>query len=198
MTREALALATWFDTHEELRGFLQPLVSIGMGRRMASDACGLWVRNAGDGKVPTTCAYALAFDAVSHVLISEPGPTELVSAAALSLLYPLPHSELPWTLAKLYWDIWKAGQLLSWDKKTVNRASKGISDHWPWGPSQYAALDPNVSSHLAKPLGRRAVEVLDEHECLDCAICTEWAEKWEAEHARTEAWITARRQQRKE
>lgn len=198
MTAEQQARAAWYEAHDGLREFVQPFFSLDVGRRLASEACGLWVRNALDGKVPDTCAYALTFDAVSHLVIQQPGPTSLVSPGALSMRYPLSQSLLPYQLAKLYWDIWKAGQLLKWDQKIRNRASKGVSEAWPSGPVYWTSLDPLGIGPLAGPLGRRAVEVLAEHECTDNSLCNEAAEKWEAEDKRTETWFTARRLERLE
>ncbi len=198
MSREEQARAVWYEAHDALREWVQPYVSVLLGRRFASEACGLWVRNAADGKVPTTCAYALVYDAMRHVLSEQPAMAELPLPAALQ---PPLHSStalLPYQLSKIYWDIWKAAQLLHWDQKIRNRASKGISETWPFSPDGLTSVDIVGLSPLAAPLGRRAVAVLDEHECVDCAICNEAAVKWEDEDKRTELWFTAQRLSRKE
>lgn len=198
MSSEELARSIWYEVHDGLREWVQPYVSVLLGRRLASEACGLWVRNAADGKVPTTCAYALAYEAMRHVLAEQPGMIEGGLPAGLEPPMQSPTSLLPYQMSKLYWDVWKASELLHWDQKIRNRASKGVSSAWPWGPHQCAGVDVEGLSPLAGPLGRRAVAVLVEHECLDCAICTEAAVKWEDEDKRTEQYFTARRQQREE
>lgn len=193
MTAEQQARAAWYEAHDGLREWVQPFLSIALGRRFASKSCGYWVRQALDGHTPQTCAYDLLFQAMRHVVGLEPGMPEL---GIPELLHDTPDSTrtlLPYQMSKLYWDIWKAGQLLKWDQKIRNRASKGVSEAWPSGPVYWTSLDPLGIGPLAGPLGRRAVEVLAEHECTDNSLCNEAAEKWEAEDKRTETWFTARR-----
>lgn len=198
MTRQQLAAAAWYEAHWELREYLENYVSIELARNVASKACGLWVRKAADGEVLTFGPYAGLYEAAQYCLGHDTGMAYVEHSED-------PYSDvkpsttlLPYQLAKLYTDIWSAAQLLSWDRKTVNRASKGISEVWPSNATSCMSIDPDGPGPLALALGRRAVDVLSEHRCLDCAICTEAATRWEADDRRTEEWFTARRLSRSE
>lgn len=193
MTAEQQARAAWYEAHDALRAWVQPYMSLELGRSLASKACGFWVRKALDGDVPTTCAYALLFEAMQHVAAQNGSLAKLGVPEVLDDLPDGSRTLLPYQMSKLYWDIWNAGQLLKWDRNIRNRASKGVSASWPSGPVYWSSLDSSGIGALAESLGRRAVVVLSEHECTDCSLCNEAAEKWEAEDQRTEIWFTARR-----
>lgn len=198
MTAEQQARAAWYEAHDALRAWVQPHMSLEIGRSMASKACGLWVRSALDGQVPFTCAYALLFEAMQNVVAQEGSLVKLGVPEVLDELPDGSRTLLPYQMSKLYWDICKAGRLLKWDKQICNRASKAVSGSWPSGPVHWASLDPDGIGVLAKSLGRRAVVVLSEHHCLACEVCVEMAGYWDDEDQRTERWFTVRRLEKAE
>jgi len=117
-----------------------------------------------------------------------------IAAAAI----PINTSMLPYQLSKIHTDIWKAGQLLSWDKKTIRRVAKGLNRAWPVSPGGWAEIGALPLGNLVPPLVRRAVAVLSEHECFDCAVCGEAAVRWENADRRTEEWFAGARFRKKE
>jgi len=190
--------AAWYAAHDAVRAYLQPFASVPLGRSLASQACGLWVRKAADGETMSSCPYAGLFEAAAHALIHLPSMPCDVDEHVLIHAIPLDNSMLPYQMSKIYVDVWKAGQLLGWEKKLINRASNYVTASWPVNPTCYATFDPNGIGPLAEPLARRAVETLDQHQCLDCTICTDASERWEDSDKATEQWFTAQRLQRKE
>ena len=198
MNSEQQLRAAWFEAHDEVRAYLQPFASIELGRKLASQACGYWVRKAADGAVPSSCAYASLFEAAAYLLVHHPAMPCTVSEQKLHDNIPYASTLLPYQMSKLYVDVWKAGQLLGWERKLINRASKYVSEVWPSSATCHTAFDLQGLGPLAEPLARRAVAVLSEHQCLECEICDQASQRWEDEDKRTEEWFTAQRLSRLE
>lgn len=198
MNRERQLRQFWFDAHQALRIYLEKWTSIEVARALASHACAIWMQHAADGLVEKVGPYVGLHKAAYAVL------------SPLSMTYDVPTWEdaqraiadsgtlLPYQAAKVYVDVWRAAQLLSWDRKTIHRASKGLSVVFPSGPTGWLPLGQADLGRLVPPLARRAVEVLETHRCLDCQICAESALRWEDADIATEQWFTARRLEREE
>lgn len=198
MTREQQLSAAWYEAHQELRVFLEPWTYIEKARAVATASCALWVRHALDGRQyqsgPYGGLYALAYETAK---LSISGPA-LPPAEVAERLIPIDRTLLPYQLSKIHADVWKAGQFLHWDRKTANRVTRALSLIWPSSAETWAPLGPDMINPLAIPLARRAVETLNHHTCLDCAICTEAAVRWEGADRATEEWFTERRLLREE
>jgi len=193
VSREEQLRAAWYEAHQELRDFLEPYTHTDRARVIATTACALWMRKALDGYVSVTGPYGLLYVAAYEVATHAVGSTDLPEISEAEKRVPINKTLLPYQLSKIYVDCWKAGQLLSWDRKTANRATRALSLIWPVTSEGWATIGPDEINPLAVPLARRAVETLNHHECLDCSICTEAALRWEeADHA-TEEWFTGRR-----
>lgn len=185
--------AAWFEAHQELRAFLETWLDIEVARTMASRALGIWVQQALDGVEPPLGPYANLFVAAHYCLTAKidgrPGP----SREEAWLQAPMDRTLLPYQVAKIHTDLWKAGQLLAWDMRTIHRVSRGLSLVWPSSATHWTTLDPGVETKLVGSLLRCAVESLSEHRCVDCLVCAEHALRWEKADERTEQWFTARR-----
>lgn len=193
MNREEQLLKAWFEAHGALRDYLEAWCDVDTARSVASSACAIWMQQAADGVAPAVGPYANLYACAYAVL----GPLSIrfVVPDESSALRAVPYNTtlLPYQLSKIYVDIWKAAQLLHWDRKTVHRVSRGLSLVWPVSDTGWAPLGVTELGNLVPPLTRRAVETLNHHRCLDCAICTEAAVRWEAADRSTEEWFTARR-----
>lgn len=193
MNRGEQLQTAWFDAHQELRVFLSKWVTADEALPMASTACGWWIERAADGEQPSTGPYvALYASAVSvvNLQISMHGTIPLDVAA---VHIPVNTSMLPYQLSKIHTDIWRAAQLLSWDRKTIRRVSKGITRVWPVSATSWGNMGLEPLGNLVPPLVRRAVDVLSEHECLGCKVCDETAVRWENADRRTEEWFVGAR-----
>lgn len=193
VTLEEQLRAVWYEAHQEIRVFAQEWTDLKVGRSVASVACALWVRHSLDGRQSHTGPYGLLYAAAYDTVKLTPYGMLQPSAEEAEHKIPMNTTVLPYQLAKIYVDIWKAGQLLHWDRKTANRATRALSIIWPAGAESWFPLGGDEINPLAGPLARRAVETLSHHECLDCAICTEAAVRWEGADRATEEWFTARR-----
>lgn len=198
VSREEQLRAAWYEAHQELRTFLDPLTWIEKSRATATAAISLWVRRAVDGYTAPVGPYGLLYGEAFALANTLPGFSDVPDVAALYAQIPLNRSLLPYQLSKIYTDIWRAGQLLHWDRKTANRATRALSLVWPTSPRDWSLLGPDEVNPLAIPLARRAVDVLGEHTCVDCTICTEAALRWEDADRVTEAWLTNVRLKREE
>jgi hypothetical protein len=198
VSREEQLQTAWYEAHQELRKYLEPWTYLETARSIASVACALWVRKALDGWVSHTGPYGLLYEgAYETAKLSEAG-MNVPDLAVAERTIPTHGTLLPYQLSKIYVDCWKAGQLLHWDRKTANRATRALSMIWPTTASSWAPLPPDKINPLAAPLARRAVETLNHHECLDCAICSEAAVRWESADRATEEWFTGRRLKKEE
>lgn len=193
MTPEERLTAAWFEAHQELRVFLEHWTYVDKARAVATASCALWVRHALDGRVAHSGPYGLLYAAAYETAKMTVGGMDVAPPEEAERLIPLDKTLLPYQLSKIYTDCWKAGQLLHWDRKTANRATRALSMLWPTGPTGWCEIGPDKINPLAIPLARRAVETLEHHTCLDCAICTEAAVRWESADRATEEWFTARR-----
>lgn len=198
MNREDQAAAAWYQAHGAIRTYLETWCDVDMARQIASSACAIWVEQAADGTQPSVGPYANLYACAIGVLGPMSLTVEVPSLEAAQDAVPLNTTLLPYQLSKIHTDVWKAGQLLHWDRKTIHRAARGLSLIWPVSDSGWAPLGVQELSPLVPPLTRRAVETLNHHRCLDCAICTEAAVRWENADAATEQWFTQRRLARKE
>ena len=183
-----LLTRTWYEAHTVLREYLEQYVANDVARTLASRACSVWVQSAADGNRPQRGPYAYLYTCAIVVLQENLGMGLTIAVCDLEVAIPVSTELLPYQLAKLFTDVWKAGQLLSWDRKTIHRAAKGLSKRWPDSPSTWCELVGDEMSPLVLPLARRAVAVLSEHQCLDCQICGEAAVRWEEDDQRTEVW----------
>lgn len=193
MNRGEQLQTAWFDAHQELRVFLSKWFTADEALPMASTACGWWIERAADGEQPSTGPYVALYAsavAVANVQISMFGALKMDIAASH---IPVNTSMLPYQLSKIHTDIWRAAQLLSWDRKTIRRVSKGITRVWPISATSWREMGLEPLGNLVPPLVRRAVDVLSEHECLGCKICDETAVRWEDADRRTEVWFVGAR-----
>jgi len=193
VTREEKLSAVWYEAHMGLREYLEAWVDVDTARTAASKACAIFVEQAADGmqlKVgPYGQLYAAAYACIGPLSMRFEIPSDEIAQAAV----PAHARRLPYDLSKVYTDVWKASQLLHWDRKTIHRVTRGLALTWPVSDSGWAELGVTPLGNLVPPLVRRAVETLDHHRCLDCKICTEAAVRWEYGDNCTEAWLTARR-----
>lgn len=190
--------AAWFEAHQELRVWLEQWMYVEKARMVATVSCALWVRHALDGQVAYLGPYGLLYVAAYETAKLSVGGADMPEAKVAEQSIPMHATMLPYQLSKIYVDCWKAGQLLHWDRKTGNRVTRALSLIWPTTASSWAPLGQDQVNPLAVPLARRAVETLGHHTCVDCAICTEAAVRWEKADETTEAWFTGRRLQKEE
>lgn len=193
MTREEQLAAAWYEAHQEVRTYLEPALGADQARVSASVACALWFQNAADGGNPATGPYGHLFAAAFYTAQQVAQGLATLDQVAMDKRIGIDRTLLPYQLSKIHTDIWKTAQLLHWDRKTVHRVSIGLSLVWPVSDSGWAPLGTRELSPLVLPLFRRAVETLTHHTCLDCAICTEGAVRWEDADRATEQWFTGRR-----
>jgi len=186
-------MTAWWDAHQELRVFLARWVTADQALPMASVACGWWIERAADGEQPSTGPYVALYASAVAVVNLDIGMGGSIPLDIAAIHIPVSTSLLPYQLSKIHADIWKAGQLLRWDRKTIRRVSKGITRVWPVSPGGWAEMGLEPLGNLVPPLVRRAVAVLDEHECLDCKICEETAVRWENADTRTDEWFAGAR-----
>lgn len=198
MNREEQLRAAWYEAHQELRVFLERWTYVEKARAVATVTCALWVRHALDGRQFHTGPYAGLYAAAYETAKLSIGGMEMPDAEEAQEFIPIDATLLPYQLSKIYVDCWKAGQLLHWDRKTGNRATRSLSLIWPVSAAGWAQLGPDMINPLAVPLARRAVETLNHHQCLDCDICTEAAVRWEGADRATEEWFTTRRLSKEE
>lgn len=194
--REGQLLTAWYEAHQELRTYLETWTYIEQARQMASSAIGHWVQEAADGEQPSTGPYVALYasaTAVANLVMYANDSIPLTNAAAA---IPINATLLPYQLSKIHTDIWRAGQLLSWDRKTIHRVAMGACRTWPVTAGGWSELGSEPLGKLVPPLVRRAVDVLSNHRCLDCAICAEAAVRWEEADRRTEEWFTGARLRR--
>jgi hypothetical protein len=196
--REEQLRATWFEAHQELRKFLEQWTYVDKARAVATVSCSLWVRHALDGRVTHSGPYGLLYAAAYETARMTVGGMDLPAIDVAEETIPMHATMLPYQLSKIYVDCWKAGQLLRWDSKTMNRATRPLSLIWPTSASSWIELGSDKINPLAIPLARRAVETLNHHRCIDCAVCTEAAVRWEKADEATEQWFTGRRLKREE
>lgn len=192
------AKAAWFEAHQDVRFWLEPFLEIELANRVASRACAHWVRVALDGDQTTNGPYQDLFKLAFGAISGRPGSVDLPSWSELEQGIPYDTKLLPYQLSKLYSDFWKAGQLLKWDNKTSNRASRALVGIYPINEWQWESFHPLDTYRAAEALARCAFDVLSTHTCEDCTTCIEHAERWENADACTEAWFTGRRLARKE
>jgi len=188
----------WWNAHQELREYVEPFVTIDQARHVASLAVGYWVEMAADGHQPATGPYGQLFAAAYGCIKAITAMTDEDSIEKMEDRVPADNSMLPYQLSKIYVDIWKASQLLSWDRKTIHRLGRGAAVVWPVSDGGWAELGVTPLGKLVPPLVRRAVEVLDLHQCIGCNICAQAALRWEQADSHTEAWATNRRLKREE
>jgi hypothetical protein len=193
VTREEQLSAAWYEAHNAIRMYAETWMDVDTSRAVASSACAVWVQAAADGGATHAAPYANLYTC-TYILMANHSmqfnrPTEADAVAMI----PLNTTLLPYQLSKIYVDIWKAAQLLHWDRKTIHRVARGMSMIWPVSDSGWAPLGVRELGPLVPPLVRRAVETLEHHRCLDCAICTEAAVRWEDADRATEQWFTSRR-----
>lgn len=198
MTRAELLMTAWYEAHQELRTFMRPYCDEEIGRRLASTAFALWTGLAADGYQPKVGPYGQLFASCYAAAKPVLGTMLLDDDVAIEARVPLDSSMLPYQLSKIYVDIWRAAQLLSWDRKTRNRAARGFGLVYPVLQGGWAQLGSQPVGKLWPPLLRRALDVLEQHQCLDCTICGQGALRWETADANTEAWSTDRRLRREE
>lgn len=198
VNRDEQLSAAWYEAHSAIRVYVETWMDVDTARAVASSACAVWVQSAADGDAVQPAPYALLYGC-AYILMADYSmqfdrPTEADAVQAV----PLNTTLLPYQLSKIYVDIWKAAQLLHWDRKTIHRVAMGACRTWPVTAGGWAELGSQPLGKLVPPLVRRAVETLNHHRCLDCAICTEAAVRWENADRATEQWFTARRLQREE
>jgi hypothetical protein len=196
--REEQYFTAWYEAHGALRTYLEPWTDVDMARQLASTAVAVWMQSAADGEQPPSGPYAALYAAAYILLGSLSIRYEVPDDVTAMQAVPLNTTLLPYQLSKLYVDIWKAAQFLAWDRKTIHRVSRGLALIWPVSDSGWAPLGPVELGRLVPPLARRAVETLEHHRCLDCAICTEASLRWENADRATEEWFTERRLARME
>lgn len=196
--REEQAFTAWYEAHQGLRTYLEAWMNVEQARQLASSATAIWMQQAADGVEPSVGPYAnlyaCAYAAMGPLSITFELPDDVTAMEAI----PINTTLIPYQLSKLFVDIWKASQLLSWDRKTIHRVARGLALIWPVSDSGWAPLGVVDLGKLVPPLVRRAVETLEHHRCLDCAICTEAALRWENADRATEEWFTERRLTRTE
>ncbi len=167
-------------------------------RSIASAACGWWVERAAEGEQPETGPYVALYASAVAALNQKGcwGSSIPLDVAATHI--PVNTSLLPYQLSKIHTDIWKASQLLSWNRTTIRRVAKGLVRTRPVSPGGWAEMGGAPLGNLVPPLVRRAVAVLSEHQCIDCRICDEYAVRWENADRCTEEWFTGARLKKEE
>jgi len=193
MNRVEQLYAAWYEAHGELRTFLEHWTYVDKARAVATASCAGWARHALDGGQFHTGPYSGLYTVAYETAMLSVGGADIPPFEVAQDKIPMNRSLLPYQLSKIYVDTWKAGQFLHWDRKTANRVTRALSLIWPVSDSGWAPLGVDEINPLAVPLARRAVQVLDEHTCLDCAICSEAVVRWEGADRATEEWFTARR-----
>ena len=183
----------WYEAHTALREYLEPFSDIEYARSMASKACGYWVQAAADGMVTPYGPYAQLYASAVYVLQHQAGLTVIFPVETLESAVPVDNGRLPYSLSRLYNEVWFAAQLLHWDRKTVHRAAKGLSQSWPSSSTTWSPLGVDWLGGLVLPLARRAFDVVVEHKCLDCVVCQDFSVRWENDDKRTEEWKTNQR-----
>lgn len=198
MNREEQLRAAWYEAHQGLRDYLEPWSDIDTARRLASHACGIWVQMAADGVSlsagPYASLYACAYQTLTALSLTFEIPTDAIALSAV----PVNTTLLPYQLSKIYVDVWKAAQLLHWDRRHIHRLAVGLGTVYPVTPHDWAELGSQPLGNMVPPLARRAVEVLEDHQCLDCQICAAGALRWEDADRATERWFTDQRLEREE
>jgi hypothetical protein len=191
-------MTAWYEAHQELMTFLCLWTGPIEARSIASAACGWWVERAAEGEQPEPGPYAALYASALAVL-NQRGTAEgsIRSEVAVSHI-PINASMLPYQLSKIHTDIWKAAQLLGWNRTTVRRVAKGLVRTRPVMAGGWAEMGSAPLGNLVPPLVRRAVAVLSEHQCVDCRICGEHAVRWENADRRTEEWFTGARLKKEE
>lgn len=193
MSRTEQLQAAWFEAHQELREFLSQWTYEEQARQIASTACSYWVQRAADGEQPETGPYVALYASAVAVLNQTSFAAATIPLDLAAAAIPTDRTLLPYQLSKIHTDVWMAGQLLSWDRKTIHRLARSLVHVYPAFGGRPVEMVAAFSNKLALPLLRRAVEVLDEHKCLDCKICGESAVRWEDADRRTEEWFTGAR-----
>jgi hypothetical protein len=186
-------MAAWYEAHQELMMFLCLWTGPVEARVAASAACGWWVERAAEGEQPETGPYVALYASALAVLNQRGTSAGGIPPDVAAEHIPVNTSMLPYQLSKIHTDVWKAGQLLSWDRKTVRRVAKGLVRTRPVTSEGWVEIGGAPLGNLVPPLVRRAVAVLSEHECIDCSICGEYAVRWENADKHTEEWFTGAR-----
>jgi len=154
-------LSAWFDAHQELRVFLARGEVAADTRFLASTACGWWVERAADGEEPSTGPYVALYASAVATMNQRANLGGSIPLEVAASHIPINTTMLPYQLSKIHTDIWKAAQLLSWDRKTIRRVAKGLVRTWPVSSGGWAEVGAAPLGNLVPPLVRRAVAVPD-------------------------------------
>lgn len=189
MTRYSTVTAIWYRAYWLIQNFLGQLLDDVDVRPAAAKACALWFQNAADGIETTNGAYRSLF-AAAELVWAERDPMALAAATLdVEARIPLDVDHLPCDLARLYGAIWQSAQLCQWDRATIHRISKRISNLIPSAVDEWWEWEPVPIDDPVARLARRAFDLMYEHECDDNPVCARSGEIWAREDRMNDRWI---------
>jgi len=193
ISREDQWRGLWFEAHQTLMTYLEPAVDDDPARAIASRALGYWLQSAGDGLETTHGSYAALLEVAKHELTSRFSLDENLTPYQLGLPDLSTFSTLPYSLGFAYCDFRRIVQLCGWDKATIHRLAKALSQTWPVSREGWGRLVENVHTNLVTASLRRALEVRATHACDGCLTCEEFGVRWEKEDQLTADWLISER-----